>query len=441
MPKELKNMFAVLRQRNFSVLWVGQIISLIGDWVLFVALPFYIYSLTGSTFATGIMFIVQTIPRLCFGSVAGVFVDRWNRKYTMLITDLIQACVLLPLLLVRSSEWIWIIYLFAFVENTVSQFFIPAKTAIIPQLVDEQHLLAANSLNSTSQELTRLVGPFLGGVLFGLFGLKSVIVVDASSFLISALMISLIVLPPRPASSEKQEQRKTSTASLAKVWHEWLAGMRLVRQERLVAAIFIVIGVAMIGEGIIEVVLTGYVSHVLHGTALVLGWLMSAQAIGGIIGSLLIVRLSKLVPLALLIPLCGLVLGGLLIVMALVPVLAVILPLIAIAGVSIIGFFVSQITLLQSSVRNEYQGRVFGAFGTLQAIAMLFGMGLASGLGDKVGIVPMVLIDAACNLLAALLAFALIRSALRAGSVSQTAETISKEPAVGGILLQESLNV
>jgi MFS family permease len=75
-------MLPVLRQRNFSLLWVGQIISMIGDWILFVALPFYIYSLTGSTLATGIIFIVQTLPRLFFGSVAGVFVDRWNRKYT-----------------------------------------------------------------------------------------------------------------------------------------------------------------------------------------------------------------------------------------------------------------------------------------------------------------------------------------------------------------------
>src|SRR5947209_71944 len=122
-------MLAVLRQRNFVLFWAGQIISMVGDWVLFVALPFYIYSLTGSTLATGIMFIVQTIPRLVFSSVAGVFVDRWNRKYTMLVTDLVQACVLLPLFFVHSREWVWIIYLFACIESTVSQFFIPAKTA------------------------------------------------------------------------------------------------------------------------------------------------------------------------------------------------------------------------------------------------------------------------------------------------------------------------
>src|SRR5258708_10045384 len=103
-------MFAVLRQRNFAFLWIGQIISLVGDWVLFVALPFYIYSLTGSTFATGIMFIVQTVPRLCFGSVAGGFVDRWSRKYTMFATNLIEAGLLMTLFLAPFVELVWVIY-------------------------------------------------------------------------------------------------------------------------------------------------------------------------------------------------------------------------------------------------------------------------------------------------------------------------------------------
>jgi MFS family permease len=434
-------MFAVLRQRNFACLWVGQLVSLIGDWVLFIALPFYIYALTGSTLATGIMFIVQTVPRLCFGSVAGVFVDRWNRKYTMIVTNLVQAGVLMPLFLVRSSEWLWIIYVFAFVDSSVSQFFTPAQTAIIPQLVDESDLLAANSLNSTSTELTRLIGPFLGGLLLGLFGLNSVIIVDALSFLFSALMINLIASPSRLALAKENASDSSAGAGVLKVWREWMDGLRVVRRERLVAAIFTVIGVAMIGEGLIEVLFTGYVEHILHGTAVVLGWLMSAQAIGGIVGSLLVVRLSKWLAPALLIPLCGLIFGGLLAVIALVPVLAVVLPLITIIGASVIGFFVSQITLLQSSVANEYQGRVFGAFGALQAIAMLVGMVLASGLGDRLGIVPMVLVDAACNLLAALLAFVLIRPALPASSPSSVAEECCGEAAPGDILVQEAPGV
>lgn len=421
-------MFAVLRQRNFAYLWIGQIISLTGDWVLFVALPFYIYSLTGSTFATGVMFIVATIPRLCFGSVAGVFVDRWNRKYTMVIANLIQAGVLLSLLLVHTQQLVWIIYLFAFIDSAVSQFFIPAKTAIIPQLVDEQHLLAANSLNSTSDGLTRLVGPFLGGLLFGLFGLNSVVVIDIISFFFAAAMVGLIRLPQGTVSAEQVNTGMGN--NLARVGREWLAGMRLVKRERLVAAIFIVGCVAMVGEGVIEVVLTGYVKSVLHGDALVLGWILSAQAIGGIVGSLLIVRLSKLVKPVLLIPISGLVVGVTIAVLGFVPILAVVLPLMALIGISAIGFFVLQFTLLQTNVANEYQGRIFGTFNTLQAIALLFGMGIASGLGDKIGIVPFVIIDGGCNILAALLAFVLMRTAQLTTPAVSTNEPVDVEASI-----------
>src|SRR5258708_20732892 len=111
------------------------------------------------------MFIVEIIARLFFGSIGGVFVDRWDRKRIMFIAELSQAFVLIPLFLVHAQQWLWIVYIFAFVESTISQFFIPAKSAIIPNLVDEQHLLSANSLNSTNKELTPLFGPFLAEML------------------------------------------------------------------------------------------------------------------------------------------------------------------------------------------------------------------------------------------------------------------------------------
>ena len=406
-------MLAVLRQRNFSLLWIGQNISMIGDWVLFVVLPFYTYALTGSTLATGIMFIVQTLPRLFLGSVAGVFVDRWSRKYTMVIASLLQALFLLPLFLVRSQELIWIIYLCAFADALVSQFFNPAQTAIIPMIVEEKDLIPANSLNSMSQELTRLIGPSLGGLLFGLFGIASVITLDVLSFLFSAALVGLIILPAS-ALMAKQEQQSSNINSRSvmnsfiKVWQEWRSGMMLVKQEQLVRAVFIIIGVAMVGEGIIEVLLAPYVERVLHGTPLVLGWMMSAQAVGGILGSLAIPRLSKIFPPGRLMGTCGLVFGILIVGLAAFPILFVILPLIFIAGAGVVGFFIPMLTLLQTHVANEYQGRIFGAFGAIQAIALLIGMGMASILGDRIGIVPLLLIDALFNISAALLTFMLI---------------------------------
>src|SRR5437660_7176174 len=99
-------MLAILRQRNFTLLWIGQLISVFGDWVLLIALPFYIFDLTGSALATGAMFMAQTVPRVLLGSVAGVFVDRWNRKRTMIAADLSRAVLMLALLSVHSAGWL-----------------------------------------------------------------------------------------------------------------------------------------------------------------------------------------------------------------------------------------------------------------------------------------------------------------------------------------------
>src|ERR687893_555584 len=96
-------MLAVLRQRDFSLLWFGGVLSVIGDYFLFIALPFFVYERTGSVLATGAMFAAETLPRLLFGSVAGVFVDRWDRKRTMVFADLSRAMVLLPLLVVAAG--------------------------------------------------------------------------------------------------------------------------------------------------------------------------------------------------------------------------------------------------------------------------------------------------------------------------------------------------
>lgn len=103
-------MIATLRHRDFALLWIGQAVSTVGNWLLFVALPFYVYSLTGSPLATGATFAASALPPLLLGSVAGVFVDRWDRQRTMVVADLLRAGLLLPLLLVRSPSLIGIVY-------------------------------------------------------------------------------------------------------------------------------------------------------------------------------------------------------------------------------------------------------------------------------------------------------------------------------------------
>src|SRR5262245_31524405 len=163
-----------LRQRNFALLWAGGLISGLGDMFLFLALPFYTYRLTGSTLATGAMFIVGTIPWVLLSSVAGVFADRWDRRRTLIGADLLRAVGLLPLLVVHSPATVWVIYVVAFAQSAIGQFFAPAKGALIPGIVGQRHIVAANALGALSDRLTGLLGPALGVALQEVLGLGGI---------------------------------------------------------------------------------------------------------------------------------------------------------------------------------------------------------------------------------------------------------------------------
>jgi len=396
-------MLITLRQRNFALLWFAGLISMIGDWVLFIALPIYTYNLTHSSLATGLMFVASTLPRVVLGSVAGVYVDRWDRQRIMVIADLSRAVLLLLLLFVKSSESIWIIYLVAFLESIISQFFGPAENALLPQLVDESHLVAANSLNSLNNNLARLAGPALGGLMLSSFGFRNVIFIDSISFLISGIMIAFIV---RPALVGEVEGMNSATAQ-SHIWQDWLAGLRFMLNSPVVSVIFWVIGIAGIAEGLFNVAFVIFIRQKLGGEALEFGWLTSAQAIGGLMGGLLIGWIGNRIWPNRLIGL--LAINGLLILtMVNVPALPLALTLILLAGIPIVGYSVGVDTLLQRHVADPYRGRVFGALGTSVALFVLLGQVAASSLGDTVGVVPLLNMKGLLDIAAGLLAFMLL---------------------------------
>lgn len=175
-------MFTLLRQRNFALLWLGGLISQTGDWLIQIGLPVYVYLLTGSVLATSLMLIVAFVPNIVLGSVAGVFVDRWDRRWTMLIANLLLAVGLLPILLVHDRGSLWILYPALFFEAGVDQFVQPAQNALLPQLVSAEELVTANSLNSVSASVSRLAGAALGGILLAVLGLSSTICSISSHF-------------------------------------------------------------------------------------------------------------------------------------------------------------------------------------------------------------------------------------------------------------------
>jgi MFS family permease len=385
-------MLATLRQRNFALLWFGGLISFAGDWALIIALPVFVYDLTGSTLATGVMFIAQTLPRLLFGPLAGVFVDRWDRKRTLVAANLAQAVVLPLLLLVRSPDLLWLLYLVAFVQTAISLFVQPAESALVPRLVGEERLLSANSLLAFNWELTRLVAPPVGGLLMGLLGLTSIVLFDSISFIIAGSLLALIVVPRPAQQSARGDERP---AGITAIWQDLAAGLRFARHDRLISALFIIVGTSMISEGISNVLGFPWLKATLHGGALERGWLASAQAVGGVLGGLAIGRISHRVRPVTLMMGSGLILGA--VSLALINVAAfsltpaLVMPLALLLkvaqGAPIIGFYVSLETLLQQTVPDRYRGRIFGAYGAACALAMLAGQVAASFMGDRLGVV------------------------------------------------------
>ncbi len=380
-------MITLLRQRNFAFLWFGQLVSILGDWVLFVALPFYVYNLTGSVLATGGMFVIRALPSVVFGSFAGVLVDRWDRKRTLITADLSRAALLPLLLTVHSLEGLWIIYLIAFVESTISVFFYPAKSAILPHLVAARSLMAANSLDAISTNLTRLIGPSLGGLLMGGVGLLGVVLVDTASYLISGVMITCISL-----STDRAEERRVQSIAALRwmpLWRDWVAGLAFMQQERWLISLFVTNGLVMLAEGIINVLFVVFVQDVLQGGSMEFGWLMTVRGLGSLVGGFIAGYAStRLVPMHMM-TLGAVATGLVFLAMFNASALPAVLVLFALSGVTWVPYAVSLQTQLQSGVIDHYRGRVFGAFGTMSALMLLSGAGLASALGDVLGIVPL----------------------------------------------------
>ena len=401
-------MLAVLRQRDFSLLWFGGVLSVIGDYFLFIALPFFVYERTGSVLATGAMFAAETVPRLLFGSVAGVFVDRWDRKRTMVISDLSRALILLPLLAVAAGGPLALVYAVAFVEASVSMFFLPAKSATIPNLVAERDLTAANSLDSLSEEVPSLIGPLLGGALLGVVGLSGLVLLDVGTYLASALLISMIGAPTAAPDEEPDVTAEVAVSAWANALKEWLGGLRLIGRDRSIAVLFGVISVATVGEGAVTVLWIIFFRDVLGSGAQEFGYFIAAYGVGGILGGILLGWSSRLIDETRLFALSLIANGLLLIAIFNIAVLPVMVALAVLAGVTVVGWFVTSQTLLQKWVPDRYRGRVFGAYETTQALTLLVGMGVAVVLEGLLGVIVVLSLVGAVWSLAGVVAWSML---------------------------------
>jgi DHA3 family macrolide efflux protein-like MFS transporter len=184
----------VLKNRNFFFLWLGQIISQIGDRLGQMALIAFVYlRAPGSAIEIAKILSFTIIPVFLIGPIAGVYVDRWDRRRTMYVCDFLRAILVftVPFFLFYAKSMIPI-YLIIFVAFCLGRFFIPAKLSIIPELVKEKDLLIANSLVNTTGMIAAIVGFGVSGIIVEWLGAKSGFYLDALSFLVSGALIFLI---------------------------------------------------------------------------------------------------------------------------------------------------------------------------------------------------------------------------------------------------------
>ena len=380
-------MWRLLRQRDFALAWTGGLVSMLGGWALWIVLPIHVYQLTGSALATSGVVASLVAPGILLGSVAGVFVDRWNRKTTLVVGNVLLAAATLPLIALADESRLWLVYPIVFLSEIIDQFTGPAEHAFLPRLVSADDLVAANSLNALNNSLARLGGPALGGALYATTGLTGVVIVDAASFLIAAVLLALVGASGAVAAA--RDATATAVRRWRRVWLEWREGLAVVRRARAVGVVFSVTAITAFGEGVFGVMFAVWVRDVLDGGPPELGWLQTSQAAGGLIGGVVGAYAGRRLAPERLFGLSLLVFGLLDLVLFNYPLVFggvwIGSMLMIFVGIPSVSTQAARATILQTNVDDEYRGRVFGSMGTTAALLMLAGTTAAGVAGGALG--------------------------------------------------------
>ena len=351
-PPTFRDLLA--RNRDFRLLWLGQVVSQLGDWFNVVAVYTLLLDLTGSATAVAVMMVVQQLPIAVFGPLAGVLVDRVDRRRLMVWTDLVRGVLMFGLLLVRDAGDIWLAYLVIGLAVIATAFFEPARSAMLPSIASRDELLPANALSAATWATMLAAGAAVGGVILTLFGQDVAFVLNAMSFFASAWFIAQIRVPARAVVAGGAARARQATLG---------DGLRYIRTNRHVAAFLSIKGAWAIAGGVM-LLLTVFGERVLPvagSTAAGIGVLYAARGLGAGVGALGtrwtlgsdIERLRNAIGPA------YLVVGACYIAFSVSPSIWIAGATIAAAHVAGSVLWVASAVLLQSAVPDEFRGRVF----------------------------------------------------------------------------------
>lgn len=400
----------VLAIPDFRRLWIGQTISQIGDGLTSLAILIMINQLTGSTAALATMMIAIALPQLVFGLLAGVYVDRWNRKTIMIVSDVIRGLLVLGFIIVRHPQDIWIFYVLGFLQAAIGTFFDPAKSALIPNIVEPEALLAANGLSQTTRVMTGVVGSVLAGILVGAtHSAWSAFSLDALSFFVSALFISRILIQKSDVSIVGNAGA-TSQAGLRDVLKELAEGLRYLLGKRMLVGVVVTVAVTMLGIGAVNVLIVPYLLNTLHVPTTWLGMIDAAQVAGMILGAANVTLLAKRLKSTSIIVVSTMALGLFVGLFGRAGNIWLALAALFFVGLSIAPLQAAIATVLQSTIPDEKRGRANSTMNTVTTLASVISMASAGLLGDRLGVRQVFYLSGSIAILAGALAALLMRT-------------------------------
>jgi len=377
----------VLSNRPFSLLWAGQLISQSGDFIFDVAAIWYVLQLTGDPFKVGVAVATILLPAIFIGPIAGVYLDRFNRRDVMLASNLVQAAVAGTIGLLYSLGFLSFLVLLVmlFVLNSGAQFVRPAVTAMVPGITEKEDLSTANSLFSLSTSVNQVAGYGIGGVIVLALGVAVPFYYDSLTFLFAAAMLSLITrsLGAIPRGVHDPASLSSDHVSFRE---KFVQGLRFIRGSKFLVQLVIVgLVVNFFGAGIFAL-LAPYAKNVLGGSAGTYGAILTTYSVGAVMGSILVgkLQLRNYVGKMLF---AGVIAQGLVIVgIGFTTVLVLALALSFAVGVLQTMVNVPMTVLVQAKVPGDMLGRVFSSLVALLTVVAPVSSALAGGLATSITI-------------------------------------------------------
>jgi MFS family permease len=370
----VRDIILLLRaETSYRRLLFASLISGLGDWFNSVALLSLLLHLTGSGLAVGLTLAMRTLPYLVMGPVGGILADRFNRKTILLVSDFARAILALSFLFIHQASEVWIAYAGTLGLVVFSALFSPARTAVIPQLVQANHVSQANGLEQSTSGLVMAAGAALGGVVTAAFGTPAAFIMNAASFLVSGLLCWSIRIP----NDHLHQRSRAGTGPLSTQATRSISFWSVFWRSRLVQIIALQSLVWPIGGGAINVLLSVYGYQVFHSGNTGVGVMYGALGLGFLMGGLLTPRFTAWTRQA---AVAGFLIEGLChVVVSQSPSLwlASICLVLATVGAGVGN--ASVITLIMQTVTQEVHGRVFAMFDTTSSVTIAASM-MATGI-------------------------------------------------------------